>query len=59
MADLGAQWAAEEQFSKTGVYHDIQPSFTENQVYVFDISPASNGLYLVPTNPGDAVELSQ
>lgn len=59
MADLNAQWAAEDQFGRTGVYHRIQPSFTEDQVYVFDILPESSGLYFVPTNPGDAVDLGQ
>jgi len=59
MADLNAQWAAEDQFGRTGVYHDIQPSFIEDQVYVFDVLPESSGLYFVPTNPGDAVDLGR
>lgn len=59
MADLRAQWAAQDQFDRTGIYDDIQPSFTEDQVYVFDILPELSGLYLVPTNPGDAVDLGQ
>ena len=59
MAELSAQWAAEDQFGRTGVYRDIQPSFTEDQVYVFDILPESSGLYFVPTNPGDAVDLGE
>jgi hypothetical protein len=59
MASLEVQWAAEDQYGRTGVYEDIQPSFTEDQVYVFDIYPTSSGLLFVPTDPGDAVDLGQ
>jgi hypothetical protein len=59
MASLEAQWAAEDQYERTGVYKTIQPSFSETQVYVFDISPSSVGLLFVPTEPGDAIDLGQ
>jgi len=59
MASLEAQWAAEDQYGRTGVYKDIQPSFTIAQVYVFDILPSASGLYFLPTLPGDAVDLNQ
>jgi hypothetical protein len=59
MASLEAQWAAEDQYDRTGVYEDIQPSFTLDQVYVFDILPSANGLYFLPTQSGNAVDLNQ
>jgi hypothetical protein len=59
MAELEAQWAAEDQYGRTGVYEVIQPSFTIDQVYVFDILPSASGLYFLPTDPGDAVDLNQ
>ena len=59
MAELEVQWAAEDQYGRTGVYETIQPSFSEDQVYVFDISPSASGLYFNPTEPGDAVDLGR
>ena len=59
MAELEVQWAAEDQYGLTGVYKDIQASFSENQVYVFDISSSSSGLYFVPTETGNSVYLNQ
>jgi len=59
MASLEAQFAAEDQYGRTGVYKDIQPSFIIDQVYVFDILPSASGLYFLPTLPGDAVDLNQ
>ena len=59
MAELEVQWAAEDQYGLTGVYEEIQSSFSKDQVFVFDISPISNGLYFVPTETGNSVYLNQ
>jgi hypothetical protein len=58
-AELEVQWAAQDQYGLTGVYEDIQPSFTKQQVYVIDIHQSANGLYFLPTESGDAVYLNQ
>jgi hypothetical protein len=59
MAELDVQWAAEDQYDLMGVYEDIQPGFSIQQVYVFDISPTSSGLYFLPTETGNSVNLNQ
>ena len=59
MAPLEVQWAAEDQYNRTGVYETIQPSFTEDQVYVFDILSTASGLFFVPTDPGTSVDLGR
>lgn len=58
MAELEVQWAAEDQYGLSGVYEDIQPGFTEQQVFVFDIASSASGLYFLPTELGDAVDLN-
>lgn len=37
MAPLDAQWAAEYEYDRVGVYEDLQPSFTYQMVFVFDV----------------------
>ena len=51
MGDLVAQWAAQDQYDRTGVYNDIQPGFVEDQVYVFDVALDSEGLEVIATIP--------
>jgi hypothetical protein len=51
MADLEAQWAAQDMYDRDGVYEDIQPGFTVPRVFVFDVLPSSTGLHLVSDSP--------
>jgi len=49
MAPLEAQWAAEYEYSRIGVYETLQPQFTYKMVFVFDVPPAgSYDLWYIP-----------
>lgn len=43
MAPLDAQFAAEHEYDRVGVYEDLQPRFTYQMVFVFDVP--IEGLY--------------
>jgi hypothetical protein len=48
MAELEAQWAAQDEFNREGVYDDIQPGFTRPLVFAFDVLETSTDLHLIP-----------
>ena len=46
MASLEALWAAEDEYDLDSVYTAIQPGFTDQLVFVFDVLPESRDLHL-------------
>lgn len=49
MGELDAQWAAESKYGLKGVYTEVQPSLTDEEVYVFDVAPDATGLRFTPS----------
>lgn len=47
MAELEAQWAAQDLYGYEGVYTDISPSLSETLVFVWLIAPGATGMSFV------------
>ena len=51
MAELDAMWAAETEYGRGNALEDIQPGFTAELSFVFDVLPTSEGLHLISVDP--------
>lgn len=45
MAGLSVQWAAEDEYDRIGVYEDLQPQFTYEMVFAFDVPPEGSYVF--------------
>ena len=48
---LSVQFAARDTFKRSILYTTIQPSLSDDEVFVFDIAPDATNLVLVPGRP--------